>query len=115
MAAVTSSTSLPGSPEGGPPALPTSALALREDQVANAVAFLTHPKVRAGAALQALQRYLAQPSSVIAVQVQGSSQPAKRSFLEGKGLTAAEIQEALNRVPAGVHLLQRARRSGQLC
>ena len=33
------------------------------------------------------------------VQVRDSAPSAKRSFLEGKGLTAAEIQEAFRRVP----------------
>lgn len=34
------------------------------------------------------------------VQVTGSPLATKRSFLERKGLTAAEIEEALRRVPA---------------
>ena len=34
-------------------------------------------------------------------QVRDSGPAAKRSFLEGKGLTAAEIQEAFSRVPTG--------------
>ena len=33
------------------------------------------------------------------VQVQGSTADAKRSFLERKGLTQAEIDEAVRRVP----------------
>ena len=49
---------------------------LREDQITNAISFLTHPKVSA---------------SPIAT---------KRSFLERKGLTAEEIEEAFRRVPA---------------
>jgi hypothetical protein len=49
--------------------------ALREEQLQNAVAFLSHPKVR------------------------GSAVSTKRSFLEKKGLTAAEIDEAFKRVP----------------
>ena len=48
----------------------------REDQITNAISFLTHPKVSA---------------SPIAT---------KRSFLERKGLTAEEIEEAFRRVPA---------------
>lgn len=61
-------------------AAPESVLPLRDDQVAQAVSFLTHPKVI------------------------GSSPAQKRSFLEGKGLTAAEIQEAFNRAPQGVYV-----------
>ena len=49
---------------------------LREDQITNAISFLTHPKVSA---------------SPIAT---------KRSFLERKGLTTEEIEEAFRRVPA---------------
>ncbi|KAJ8479539.1 hypothetical protein OPV22_023266 [Ensete ventricosum] len=48
---------------------------LREDQVQNAVKFLSHPKVRS--------------SSVV----------HRRSFLEKKGLTKEEIDEAFRRVP----------------
>ncbi|EIE19534.1 hypothetical protein COCSUDRAFT_48772 [Coccomyxa subellipsoidea C-169] len=51
------------------------AASLREDQIQNAVSFLSHPKVR------------------------GSSAASKVSFLEKKGLTAAEIEEAFRRVP----------------
>ncbi|KIZ02345.1 hypothetical protein MNEG_5615 [Monoraphidium neglectum] len=55
---------------------PTAApVALREDQIASAVAFLSHEKVRA------------------------SPVATKRSFLERKGLTAAEIDEAFKRAP----------------
>ncbi|CAL8471170.1 g10712 [Coccomyxa elongata] len=53
----------------------SAAPALREDQIQNAVSFLSHPKVR------------------------GSPAASKRSFLEKKGLTAAEIEEAFRRVP----------------
>ncbi|KAK9826884.1 hypothetical protein WJX81_004333 [Elliptochloris bilobata] len=48
---------------------------LREDQIENAIAFLAHPKVR------------------------GSTVASKRSFLERKGLTSDEIDEAVRRVP----------------
>jgi peroxin-14 len=48
---------------------------IREDQVANAVKFLSHPKVR------------------------GSPIVHRRSFLERKGLTGEEIDEAFRRVP----------------
>ncbi|KAK9800338.1 hypothetical protein WJX73_005393 [Symbiochloris irregularis] len=58
------------------PAAPASTVPLREDQVENAVAFLSHPKVR------------------------GSSTASKRAFLENKGLTAAEIDEGFRRTPA---------------
>ena len=48
---------------------------IREDQVANAVSFLSHPNVK------------------------GSPVKFRRSFLERKGLTAPEIDEAFRRVP----------------
>lgn len=57
-----------------PSAAPSTPV-LREDQIQNAVAFLSHPKVRS------------------------SSESSKRSFLERKGLTAAEMDEAFRRVP----------------
>lgn len=48
---------------------------MREEQVQNAVKFLSHPKVR------------------------GSPVIYRRSFLEKKGLTKEEIDEAFQRVP----------------
>lgn len=48
---------------------------IREDQIENAVKFLSHPKVR------------------------GSPVVHRRSFLEQKGLTKEEIDEAFRRVP----------------
>ncbi|MEW5307555.1 MAG: hypothetical protein WDW36_009943 [Sanguina aurantia] len=54
-----------------------SVAAVREDQVQSAVGFLSHPKVK------------------------DSPLATKRSFLERKGLTAAEIEEAFRRVPEG--------------
>ena len=48
---------------------------MREEQVQNAVKFLSHPKVR------------------------GSPVMYRRSFLEKKGLTKEEIDEAFSRVP----------------
>ena len=48
---------------------------IREEQVQNAVKFLSHPKVR------------------------GSPVMYRRSFLERKGLTKEEIDEAFRRVP----------------
>lgn len=48
---------------------------LREDQVQNAVKFLSHPKVRSSPVVH------------------------RRSFLEKKGLTKEEIDEAFRRVP----------------
>jgi peroxin-14 len=48
---------------------------IREDQVDNAVKFLSHPKVK------------------------GSPVVYRRSFLERKGLTREEIDEAFRRVP----------------
>mmetsp|Transcript_18884 Transcript_18884/g.40682 ORF Transcript_18884/g.40682 Transcript_18884/m.40682 type:complete len:582 (+) Transcript_18884:92-1837(+) len=55
--------------------LDQAAAPLREEQIQNAVAFLTHPRVK------------------------GSPAATKRSFLEKKGLTTAEIEEAFRRVP----------------
>lgn len=48
---------------------------LREDQIQNAIKFLSHPRVR------------------------GSPVIHRRSFLEKKGLTKEEIDEAFRRVP----------------
>jgi hypothetical protein len=53
-------------------------VAVREDYVQNAVKFLSHPKVR------------------------GSPVLYRRSFLEKKGLTKDEIDEAFRRVPVSV-------------
>lgn len=64
----------PASTEPPEPVL-SAVTAPREDQIQNAVAFLSHPKVR------------------------GSSTESKRSFLQKKGLTEAEIVEAVKRVP----------------
>ncbi|GLI59827.1 hypothetical protein VaNZ11_001813 [Volvox africanus] len=55
---------------------PVAAPAIREDQIQNAVGFLSHPQVRSS-----------------------TNTASKRSFLERKGLTAAEIDEAFRRVP----------------
>lgn len=51
---------------------------MREEQVQNAVKFLSHPKVR------------------------GSPVIYRRSFLEKKGLTKEEIDEAFRRVPVSL-------------
>lgn len=51
---------------------------MREEQVQNAVKFLSHPKVR------------------------GSPVIYRRSFLEKKGLTKEEIDEAFRRVPVSI-------------
>ena len=40
--------------------------------------------------------------ALLSWQVRDSAPVAKRSFLEGKGLTAAEIQEAFRRVPGSL-------------
>ncbi|KAG7667382.1 hypothetical protein Ndes2526B_g04100 [Nannochloris sp. 'desiccata'] len=64
-----------GNQSTAPPAQPGSAGELREDQIQNAVSFLSHPKVR------------------------GSPKASKVSFLQQKGLTEAEIDEAFRRVP----------------
>lgn len=65
---------------------------LREDQVQNAVKFLSHPKVR------------------------GSPVIYRRSFLEKKGLTKEEIDEAFRRVPDSAPTVQTAgvNQDGQL-
>lgn len=100
-----------------------TAAALREDHIQNAVAFLSHPKVlsekvdlvrvavkvsdenKVQLLLCSLHLFHASLSSAVVskllllVQVRGSAVSAKRSFLEKKGLTAAEIDEAFKRVP----------------
>lgn len=58
-----------------PPSVFVNSEPLREDQVQNAVKFLSHPKVK------------------------GSPVIYRRSFLERKGLTKEEIDEAFRRVP----------------
>ncbi|KAL3571094.1 hypothetical protein D5086_028343 [Populus alba] len=58
-----------------PPSVFVNSEPMREDQVQNAVKFLSHPKVR------------------------GSPIMYRRSFLEKKGLTKEEIDEAFRRVP----------------
>ncbi|KAJ7945872.1 peroxisomal membrane protein PEX14 [Quillaja saponaria] len=65
---------------------------MREDQVENAVKFLSHPKVR------------------------GSPIMYRRSFLEKKGLTKEEIDEAFRRVPDSPPIVQTAtmNQDGQL-
>lgn len=61
--------------EESPPSVFVNSEPIREDQVQNAVKFLSHPKVR------------------------GSPVMHRRSFLERKGLTKEEIDEAFHRVP----------------
>ncbi|XP_022894943.1 peroxisomal membrane protein PEX14-like isoform X1 [Olea europaea var. sylvestris] len=61
--------------ESSPPSVFVNSEPIREDQVQNAVKFLSHPKVR------------------------GSPVIYRRSFLERKGLTKEEIDEAFRRVP----------------
>lgn len=58
-----------------PPSVFVNSEPMREDQVQNAVKFLSHPKVR------------------------GSPVMYRRSFLEKKGLSREEIDEAFRRVP----------------
>lgn len=53
---------------------------IREDQIQNAIKFLSHPRVR------------------------GSPVIHRRSFLERKGLTKEEIDEAFRRVPVKLSL-----------
>ncbi|KAL3155200.1 hypothetical protein ABBQ32_013140 [Trebouxia sp. C0010 RCD-2024] len=62
-------------PSSEPEPVLSATSAPREDQVQNAVTFLSHPKVR------------------------GSTTDSKRSFLQKKGLTEAEIADAFKRVP----------------
>lgn len=61
--------------ESSPTSVFVNSEPIREDQVQNAVKFLSHPKVR------------------------GSPVMYRRSFLERKGLTKEEIDEAFRRVP----------------
>ncbi|OVA09834.1 Peroxisome membrane anchor protein Pex14p [Macleaya cordata] len=61
--------------ETSPPSVFVNSEPMREDQVQNAVKFLSHPKVR------------------------GSPVIYRRSFLEKKGLSKEEIDEAFRRVP----------------
>uniref|UniRef100_A0A7S0V2V5 Peroxisomal membrane protein PEX14 n=1 Tax=Polytomella parva TaxID=51329 RepID=A0A7S0V2V5_9CHLO len=76
MAAPAPSTEVPAGETAGTEApTTTTSPSIREDQVKNAVAFLSHPKVKS------------------------SSIEAKRSFLERKGLTTAEIEAAFQQVP----------------
>ncbi|CAK9138618.1 unnamed protein product [Ilex paraguariensis] len=63
------------SKESSPPSVFVNSEPMREDQVQNAVKFLSHPRVR------------------------GSPVIYRRSFLERKGLTKEEIDEAFRRVP----------------
>lgn len=58
-----------------PPSVFVNSEPMREDQVQNAVKFLQHPRVK------------------------GSPVVYRRSFLERKGLTKEEIDEAFRRVP----------------
>jgi hypothetical protein len=89
------------------PVLPTqeqqaAPAAIREDQIANAVAFLTHPKVQWLHLERSQHIHFAKPFLkwvVVDLQVRESPTATKRSFLERKGLTAAEIDEAFRRVP----------------
>jgi hypothetical protein len=83
---------------------------LREDQIGNAVAFLTHPKAcpKFGLCKVALRNkgFSGHPTLFIPVsiaQVRESPIATKRSFLERKGLTAAEIDEAIRRVGSTGH------------
>ncbi|CAK9166330.1 unnamed protein product [Ilex paraguariensis] len=63
------------SKESSPPSVFVNSEPMREDEVQNAVKFLSHPRVR------------------------GSPVIYRRSFLERKGLTKEEIDEAFRRVP----------------
>jgi len=83
---------------GLPPA-PGAPAAVREESVANAVAFLQHPKARLKAADAACGVAGARARAHARPQVRPSAVEYKRAFLEKKGLTAAEISEAFRRVP----------------
>lgn len=61
--------------QDSPPSVFKNSEPLREDQIQNAIKFLSHPRVR------------------------GSPVIHRRSFLERKGLTKEEIDEAFRRVP----------------
>ena len=92
---------------------PSAPAVLREDQLTNAVAFLSHPKVRRqveGLHVLGCRRsplpptpHLTPPCLRLSVppacQVRSSSAASKREFLQKKGLTQAEIEEAFRRVP----------------
>lgn len=67
--------------ESSPTSVFVNSEPIREEQVQNAVKFLSHPKVR------------------------GSPVIYRRSFLERKGLTKEEIDEAFRRVPVSYHYL----------
>ena len=69
---------------------------IREDQVNNAVAFLTHPKV----SLEDSEFWSTCSYCTIFVsfQVRDSTEESKKTFLESKGLTEEEIEEAFQRV-----------------
>lgn len=66
--------------EESPPSVFVNSEPIREDQVQNAMKFLSHPKVR------------------------GSPVRYRISFLEKKGLTREEIDEAFRRVPVSTFL-----------
>lgn len=68
--------------EKSPPSVFVNSEPIREDQVQNAVKFLSHPKVR-GSPVMFMYR---------------------RSFLDKKGLTREEIDEAFRRVPVSLFL-----------
>ena len=114
-------------PEGGGEAPESSALppppaAVREDQVQNAVAFLSHPKVRVVTGARAggggevrggaggggggtapfarsSTRAHTRCCPAAPAQVRASTPASKRDFLERKGLSSEEIDEAFRRVP----------------
>jgi hypothetical protein len=64
---------------------------MREDYVQNAVKFLSHPKVK------------------------GSPVVYRRSFLEKKGLTTQEIDEAFRRVPVRYHWIYQGHQQLHSC
>ena len=98
----------------GTPAADSEPTPLREDQIQNAMAFLSHPKVcsivHLHAKLMHTASWVIESGALVTstcdvrllactMQVQGSTADAKRSFLERKGLTQPEIDEAVRRVP----------------
>lgn len=75
---------------------------IREDQVQNAVAFLSHPKVTSKLfplLTNAHGHAQGWHKTDFFVQVHGSTTESKKSFLQKKGLTEAEITDAFKRVP----------------
>ena len=108
-----------GDQQGPPPPPPTEKKETggAEDQISNAVAFLTHPKVSSVShqsfkgelfffsllfhVSKHISSFFFLPRACVRVclsQVLESSEASKRSFLESKGLSKEQIDEAFQRV-----------------